>query len=386
MMPRHLIAIVLVLPLMSCSPPAQEKDADQARSATAPEAVPIAVTAEPVPRLISASPAPRSEPTAADADATFKQAELALKNRDLDGALKKVEEALVADRKHRGALLLLVAILQDQGQLAGSLQQVRQRNESFLKSATVARRLREAHPNLNPGEKAMLATALYNEACALTLANDTDKAIRSLNEALDAGFQNTKLLETDPDLASIRGKSSFRDLQKRTEHLNKARLRAWAKQLLAEQKPFEFTFRRPDVSSTKLLSLSDFKGKVVIVDLWATWCPPCREEVKQLVKLHKAYRGAGLEIVGLNFEGTPFKEAKTTVKKFAKEYGITYTCLLGDEKTRDQVPNFIAYPTLLFLDRTGRVRLLRLGLHPYELLEPIVTTLLEEPGTTVAKK
>ena len=113
--------------------------------------------------------------------------------------------------------------------------------------------------------------------------------------------------------------------------------------------------------------------------------PPCREEVKVLVKLQNAYKGAGLEVVGMNFEGTPIKEAKTTVQKFVKDNGINYTCLLGVDKIKEQLPTFTAYPTLVFLDRTGHVRLDRLGYHPYEVLEAIVTTLLEEPSTAVAK-
>src|SRR5262249_22961071 len=158
--------------------------------------------------------------------------------------------------------------------------------------------------------------------------------IASLNEAVDAGFLDAKLLESDADLASIRDKPPFNDIQKRVAQLTRGRLRTWAKQLLAEQKPFEFTFNRPDASSNKLVALKDYKGRILIVELWATWCPPCRGQVKELVQLHKTYRGAGLEVVGINCEGTPFREAKKTVHLFSKETGITYTCLLGNEKTK----------------------------------------------------
>lgn len=383
---RHVLAIGLVLPLLSCSPPAAEDPSPEAQPETVPVAAPapVAETTKPEPKLTSIQPAEPIGPNRVDIDQIFKQAEQAIKARDLDEALKKTDEVLAADPKHRAALFLQAAILQDKAQLARSPQQAERRNELFLKSGAVARRLRDAHPNQNARERAMLATWFYNEGCALAMARETDKALASINDAVDFGFPQLQLLETDPDLASVRDKPAFRDLQKRAANLVKTRNRSTAKQMLAEQKPF--TFNRPDASSNKIVSSASFKGKVVLVDLWATWCPPCREEVKVLVKLQKAYQKAGLEVVGINFEGTPFKEAKETVRRFVKENRINYTCLLGDEKTRDQVPHFTAYPTLVFLDRAGRVRLQRLGLHTYEALEAIVTTLLEEPGTSVARK
>jgi thiol-disulfide isomerase/thioredoxin len=387
---RYLIAIGLLLPFcaFACAPADDEEQSAARRPATRTETAPIAETAAPAPAPKSTSittVAQKPKPTAADADGLFKAAEQAIKNRDVDGAFKKTEEALAADPKHRGALLLQAAILQDKAQAAKAPYQALERNELFLKAGALARRLRDAHADLNPREKTLVASCFYNEGCAHALSNNTDKAIASLNEAVDAGFEQLQLFDTDTDLTSLRDKSEFRDVQKRAITLNKTRSRAWAKQLLADQKPYPFTFRRPDAKNNKLVSSSEFKGKVVLVDLWATWCPPCREEVKVLIKLQNAYKSAGLEVVGLNFEGTPIKEARTTVRKFIKDNGINYTCLLGEDKIKEQLPKFTAYPTLVFLDRTGRVRLERLGYHPYEMLEAIVTTLLEEPRTAVAK-
>jgi thiol-disulfide isomerase/thioredoxin len=68
--------------------------------------------------------------------------------------------------------------------------------------------------------------------------------------------------------------------------------------------------------------LSDFKDKVVVVDLWATWCGPCRLEVPHLVELQKEYGGKGVEIIGLTTEDPD--EAETLVRDFAKEFKINY--------------------------------------------------------------
>jgi thiol-disulfide isomerase/thioredoxin len=364
---------------------AVDKGRFEPSSPQGPVARAIETTSKAAPRETSASVVSLPKPTAVDADALLKQADLAIKNRDLEGGLKKLDEALAVDSNHRRALVLQATLLQDQAQRDKQPNQAHQ-NDLFLKSAVAARRLRTAHLDLNQPEKALLATVFYNEACAYARVNNSEKAIASLGEAIDAGFSNLKLLDSDSDLVSLRNESAFRNLKQRVVQLAAVQLRTWAKKAMADQKPFKFTFRRPDVRSTKLVPLSDYQGKVLVVDLWATWCPPCREQIPELVKLHKAYRSRGLEVVGINFEGTPFKEARTTVGDFARKNSISYTCLLGDVKTRDQVPNFVGYPTLLFFDRTGAMRLVRPGYQPYEILEAIATSLLEEPVSTVAKK
>ena len=70
------------------------------------------------------------------------------------------------------------------------------------------------------------------------------------------------------------------------------------------------------------IKLSKYKGKVLIVNLWATWCGPCRLEVPELVKLHKEFRAQGLEVVGLSTE-TP-DESIDKVKRFVQEYNMSY--------------------------------------------------------------
>ncbi len=137
----------------------------------------------------------------------------------------------------------------------------------------------------------------------------------------------------------------------------------------------------PDLDG-KSVALTDYKGKVVIVDIWGTWCPPCRMEIPHFVELHKKYRDAGLEIIGLNYEGDDADEARDTVNKFVTEHGVTYKCLLGDAVTQSQVPEFGGFPTTLFIDRTGRVRLKEVGYRPLSKHEAIVSSLLEESRTS----
>jgi len=70
------------------------------------------------------------------------------------------------------------------------------------------------------------------------------------------------------------------------------------------------------------IKLSDYSGKVLVVNLWATWCGPCRMEIPELVKLHKEYRGKGLEIVGLSTENP--EASAEGVQRFTQEYKMDY--------------------------------------------------------------
>jgi thiol-disulfide isomerase/thioredoxin len=81
------------------------------------------------------------------------------------------------------------------------------------------------------------------------------------------------------------------------------------------------------------IKLEDYKGKVVIVNLWATWCGPCREEMPHLVELQNKYKDKGFEIIGLSIEENDTEEM---IKNFAKEMNLNYTLGWIDEKTVDE--------------------------------------------------
>jgi thiol-disulfide isomerase/thioredoxin len=96
---------------------------------------------------------------------------------------------------------------------------------------------------------------------------------------------------------------------------------------------------------------SMFAENVVIVDLWGTWCPPCRKAVPVLVQLYEKYKQHGLEIVGLCYAKDGSAEEADKVRKFAAENHITYPLLLGTPAMREQVPGFDGPPTMLLFDK-----------------------------------
>ncbi len=101
----------------------------------------------------------------------------------------------------------------------------------------------------------------------------------------------------------------------------------------------------------KPVKLSEFKGKVVLLNFWATWCPPCREEIPDLVSLQRQYAARGLVVLGISMdEGGPAR-----VASFAKTFEINYPIVMGDEKTSAAYGGIQVLPTTFIIDRKGKV-------------------------------
>jgi DsbE subfamily thiol:disulfide oxidoreductase len=101
----------------------------------------------------------------------------------------------------------------------------------------------------------------------------------------------------------------------------------------------------------KTVRSTDFKGKVVILDFWATWCGPCRAEIPNFIALQKQYAKQGLVVVGLSVD----EESADVVKPFAQKLGVNYPVVLADEKTREVFGGIEAVPTTFIVDRKGRI-------------------------------
>ena len=108
-------------------------------------------------------------------------------------------------------------------------------------------------------------------------------------------------------------------------------------------------FTLPDTAG-KPVSLSALRGKVVLLDFWASWCGPCREAMPQIEKLQSDFGNQGLVVLGLNSG-----ESAEHVAQFAKQQGYTITLLIGAEPDTTAKYFLSAYPTTLLIDRQGRI-------------------------------
>lgn len=115
--------------------------------------------------------------------------------------------------------------------------------------------------------------------------------------------------------------------------------------------PIDFTLPDLDGNDVKLSSL---KGNVVLVDFWATWCPPCRVEIPHLITLYETYKGKGLVVLGVGLDD------EQKLKDFAEEYSITYPILIGT-KDLSQKYGIIGIPTTYLIDKKGKIGFKHIG-------------------------
>jgi peroxiredoxin len=106
----------------------------------------------------------------------------------------------------------------------------------------------------------------------------------------------------------------------------------------------DFTLK--DLQGQKV-SLSDFQGKIVLLDFWATWCPPCREELPSIDKLYRTYKDKDLAVLGINDEDSG------TVKSFLKKNDYSLPTLVDSKRSVHRIYGARAIPTVVVIDRKG---------------------------------
>ncbi len=202
--------------------------------------------------------------------------------------------------------------------------------------------------------------------------NREKDAILNLEKAVENGLVQRESLDNTEDFASIRKSRAFAALGDKMKKVAADK----EKERIEKLNKFDFALETID---GKPISRKDFAGKVLVVDIWGTWCPPCRMEIPHLVELQKKYGPKGLQIVGLTSEKNPdAKENTRVVRRFRDDFKINYPLALISGDFTIRIPGFNAFPTTLFFARDGTFKTMEVGYKDLAALEKIIQPLLSE--------
>ena len=119
------------------------------------------------------------------------------------------------------------------------------------------------------------------------------------------------------------------------------------------------------------LTLSSYRGKVVLLDFWATWCYPCREEIPHFVEFQKKYADRGLQVIGVSMDDSP-----EPVPTFYQQYHMNYPVVMGNPKIGESYGGLLGLPITFLLDRQGRITAKHIGAADAAVFEREIQRLL----------
>jgi len=122
------------------------------------------------------------------------------------------------------------------------------------------------------------------------------------------------------------------------------------------------------------ISLSDFQGKVVVLDFWATWCPPCVKEIPHFIELYEQYKDRGFAMVGISLD----RQGVSVVKSFTQKYRVNYPILMTDGRVDKAYGGITGIPTTFVIDSAGNIRQKYIGYREKAVFEADIKKLLAE--------
>lgn len=205
----------------------------------------------------------------------------------------------------------------------------------------------------------------YDIGCNFSRLGKKKEACEALGHAVAKGFWNHGYLASDPTLKDLHEEKEFKAIVEKA----KGELAGMA-------------FGLKDLSG-KSIERKDYEGKVLILDVWGTWCPPCLQEIPHFVKLQEKYAEKGLRIIGLTYERKqPDEQVKKLVEAFAAREKINYPLTLITQEILGSIPEMGGFPTTFFIDRQGQVADRVTGALPYQEIERRAKKLLDAQAPT----
>lgn len=110
-------------------------------------------------------------------------------------------------------------------------------------------------------------------------------------------------------------------------------------------------FSEADITSDGVVNSADLKGTVLLVNFWATWCPPCRQEIPSLITIHDRYKDQGFSVIGISMD----EGGRRLVSKFAEKLKINYPVIIGNAKIARGFGGVMGIPVSFLVDREGNL-------------------------------
>ena len=142
------------------------------------------------------------------------------------------------------------------------------------------------------------------------------------------------------------------------------------------QHPVAPEFSLPELTG-QTLDLSAYRGKVVLLDFWATWCDPCREEIPHFVELQTKYRDQGLQIIGISMDDGP-----EPVREFYQRFHMNYPVAMGNAKIGELYGEVLGLPIAFLISRDGRIEAKHIGATDRSVFEREIQGLLQSQPTS----
>ena len=264
------------------------------------------------------------------------------------------------------------------GELADTVFDLNERIAAQLYSAQgkIARNLKN-NPGYPSESLQILGQPLMNLAKANAIGKRAEEAFDAMTTAFEIGYTKFDDVIEDQVFADL-DQARLEDVVSVHQTAYRKKVEQWSRTAVSSFESFKVDFDVANVNGGRISS-DDAIGKVTVVDLWATWCAPCRDGIPHFIELKKKLGGSKVEVIGISMDDTEDPaSAVDAVKSFGIDNDVNYTLGVGTEAIKKQIPGKVLLPTTLFIDQTGTVRYVAQGYHDYDQLAAITKLLSSE--------
>lgn len=230
---------------------------------------------------------------------------------------------------------------------------------------------------LSPKSHKYLAQPLYDKALVLWQKQERELAANALKVSFEAGFSEVAKAKSDFNYEFLAATDIIRTtIESAVDSMVASEIKK-ARKLMLEFNSFAYNIDVDGLESGRLTS-AQFAGKPMVVDLWATWCPPCRKSTPHFVRLREEYKKSDLTVLAISLDDmdNPLG-TRETVKAAAEEHHFNYPCGLGSYSVINQIGGELQLPTTLFIDSNGNVRYVAQGYMEFVKLNALTKALME---------